>query len=245
MKTKKRKREEPTINSNDQKLKLISENKYNATAKKRLRQNTYDPCKCPPGMCGEDCPCSGVRFECHPHRCSCRSDCANMRIQNNKCVPVLQFLTKNTGWGIKANIFIKKGTFVFSYVGELVKETTYKTRLRTIYKDHDQYYAMHLDKGYVIDAHKMGNDSRFVNHSCEPNCEAQKWTVNGFPCIGIFAAKDIDRGEEITYDYNFKSYSQPQECSCGAKNCRGRIGIKVQPLNKKNVIFRRMFICVV
>ena len=47
---------------------------------------------------------------------------------------------------------------------------------------------------------------RFINHSCEPNCETQKWLVQGELAIGLFAQKDILAGEELTFDYNFERY---------------------------------------
>ena len=71
-----------------------------------------------------------------------------------------------------------------------------------------------------------GSIARFVNHSCEPNCTMQKWTVNGEPHMGLFAGKDgIMTGDELTYDYNFAPFStkNTQKCLCGAKNCRGSL----------------------
>lgn len=52
--------------------------------------------------------------------------------------------------------------------------------------------------------------ARFVNHSCEPNCEIQKWSVNGRFRMGLFAQRDIEPGEELTYDYNFSLFN-PEE----------------------------------
>lgn len=48
---------------------------------------------------------------------------------------------------------------------------------------------------------------RFVNHSCEPNCEMQKWSVNGLFRMALFALRDIEAGEELTYDYNFALFN--------------------------------------
>lgn len=72
----------------------------------------------------------------------------------------------------------------------------------------------------------MGGDGRFVNHSCEPNCEMQKWSVHGLPRMALFASRDIKPGEELTYDYNFALFnpSEGQECRCGSSGCRGVIG---------------------
>lgn len=46
----------------------------------------------------------------------------------------------------------------------------------------------------IIDAGPKGNEARFMNHSCQPNCETQKWTVNGDTRVGLFALKDITAG---------------------------------------------------
>jgi SET domain-containing protein len=59
----------------------------------------------------------------------------------------------------------------------------------------------------IVDATKKGSVARFVNHSCEPNCEMVMWLVNGRPRMALFAKKDgngIEVGDELTYDYNFE-----------------------------------------
>lgn len=94
------------------------------------------------------------------------------------------------------------------------------------YANDTHHYCLHLDGGLVIDGHRMGGDGRFVNHSCEPNCEMQKWSVHGLPRMALFASRDIKPGEELTYDYNFALFnpSEGQECRCGSSACRGVIG---------------------
>jgi hypothetical protein len=52
----------------------------------------------------------------------------------------------------------------------------------------------------------QGALGRFINHSCDPNCETQKWVVRGELAIGLFALRDIAAGEELTFDYNFERY---------------------------------------
>lgn len=53
----------------------------------------------------------------------------------------------------------------------------------------------------MIDPTSKGNLARFINHSCEPNCITEKWNVLGEVCIGIFAIRDINEDEELTFDY--------------------------------------------
>ena len=57
----------------------------------------------------------------------------------------------------------------------------------------------------VIDAKHKGNKARFINHSCQPNCETQKWLIDGETSVCIFSLCDISVGEELTYDYHLQS----------------------------------------
>lgn len=89
---------------------------------------------------------------------------------------------------------------------------------------------MLFDQNMIIDATR-GSIARFVNHSCEPNCRMEKWTVGGKPRMALFAGEQgIMTGDELTYDYNFDPFSQKnvQECRCGAKKCRGVLGPKTK-----------------
>lgn len=84
---------------------------------------------------------------------------------------------------------------------------------------------MALKSNAIIDATKKGNISRFINHSCDPNAETQKWTVNGELRVGFFSRKDIKAFDEITFDYQYQRYGkEAQKCYCDASNCRGWIG---------------------
>lgn len=84
---------------------------------------------------------------------------------------------------------------------------------------------MALRSDEIIDATQKGNVTRFINHSCEPNCETQKWTVNGDLRIGFFTLRNLQAGEEITFDYQFQRYGRKaQKCYCGTPSCRGYIG---------------------
>lgn len=67
--------------------------------------------------------------------------------------------------------------------------------------------------------------SRFFNHSCDPNCETQKWTVNGELRIGFFTRRPVQPNEELTFDYQFQTVGKKsQKCYCGSQNCRGFLG---------------------
>ncbi|KAH8742114.1 protein with 4 PHD domains plus a SET domain and associated cysteine cluster at the C-terminus [Cryptosporidium ryanae] len=105
------------------------------------------------------------------------------------------------------------------------------------------WYCMEIGDDYIIDSTRMGNISRLINHSCEPNCVAQKWIVGNEYRIGIFSLRDINPNEELTYDYSFTAYDVGFECKCNTKKCKGRIG--AENLNDKNIelIRKRNILC--
>ena len=187
-------------------------------------------CKCDVG-CGENCLNRMVYTECSPSNCPTREKCRNQKIQKHDIAPgVERFMTENKGWGVRTKLPIEKGTYILEYVGEVVTEREFKERMATIYLNDTHHYCLHLDGGLVIDGQRMGSDCRFVNHSCEPNCEMQKWSVNGLSRMALFAKHNIAAGEELTYDYNFSLFnpSEGQPCRCNTPNCRGVIGGKSQ-----------------
>lgn len=110
------------------------------------------------------------------------------------------------------------------YMGEILDETEYLRR-RTFYAESGQthYYFMQIGNGEVIDACRMGNAGRFMNHSCDPNCETQKWLVKGDLRVGFFTTRTVQAGEELTFNYNFQT-EKPIRCFCGSINCTGSIG---------------------
>ncbi|XP_071489569.1 uncharacterized protein [Diadema antillarum] len=181
--------------------------------------------------CGEDCLNRLIQHECNVNSCPCGDQCSNQVIQRHQWSPGLQrFLTENRGWGLRATQDIKSGFFIIEYLGEVISVKELWKRALDDYQYQKHHYCLNLDGGMVIDGYRYGNEARFVNHSCNPNCEMQKWTVNGMYRIGMFALRDIEPGEELTYDYNFHSFNMEtqQECNCGHRTCRGYIGGKAQ-----------------
>lgn len=112
---------------------------------------------------------------------------------------------------------IKKGDFILEYVGELINnEEMLKRR-----KANDQQYMFQLTKNVTIDAMKYGNYSRYINHSCNPNCEAIIWRVNNKKRVGIFALNKINAYNELTMDYEYQKNTTPRvKCLCKSSNCR-------------------------
>ena len=70
---------------------------------------------------------------------------------------------------------------------------------------------------------------RFINHSCQPNLETQKWIVDKRTRIGLFAVCDIPTGVELTFDYQLDTLGHVKmKCHCGAPNCSGFLGEKAK-----------------
>lgn len=113
------------------------------------------------------------------------------------------------------------------YIGEIYNITSsYGKKKLEEYKSKNCTYLMSLSDNEVIDPTYKGNLARFINHSCDPNCLTQKWYVLGEQCIGIFTLRDINEGEELTFNYNFDIYKTTfQKCLCGSANCRGYLGV--------------------
>ena len=99
-------------------------------------------------------------------------------------------------------------------------------------------YVMSLIHGTVIDSTVKGNWARFINHSCEPTCAAEKWLVNGEHRMGLFPKRDLVPGEEITIDYRFETFGTvdlaSEKCYCGAPTCRGTISVRNNQTSTNN-----------
>ncbi|EEE68776.1 hypothetical protein OsJ_27487 [Oryza sativa Japonica Group] len=122
--------------------------------------------------------------------------------------------TQYCGWGSRALEAIEKDDFVIEFVGEVIDDETCEERLEDMRRRGDKnFYMCKVKKDFVIDATFKGNDCRFFNHSCEPNCQLQKWQVNGKTRLGVFASKAIEVGEPLTYDYSFRLLK------CITQNC--------------------------
>jgi SET domain-containing protein len=123
------------------------------------------------------------------------------------------------GRGVYAGELIRKGTRIIEYTGQRVPE-------REVVEDKNDPHTFYfgLDNGEVIDPEIGGNVARWINHSCDPNCES----IDEDGRIFIYAVRKIEPGEELSYDYalqidepiNRKSKKQYQ-CFCGSPDCRG------------------------
>jgi SET domain-containing protein len=128
------------------------------------------------------------------------------------------------GKGVYAIRPIKAGDTVLEYKGEII---TWKKAQRLHPHDPNQpnhTFYFHLDDGHVIDAKYRGNSARWINHSCEPNLEANQEGYRVF----LTALRDIKVGEELSYDYGLmidgrktQKLKKEYACLCSAANCRG------------------------
>eukprot|EP01125_Pyxidicula_operculata_P021050 TRINITY_DN796_c0_g1_i4.p1 TRINITY_DN796_c0_g1~~TRINITY_DN796_c0_g1_i4.p1 ORF type:complete len:367 (-),score=53.23 TRINITY_DN796_c0_g1_i4:8-1108(-) len=132
----------------------------------------------------------------------------------------------NKGFGVITKQDISAGQLVIEYVGEVMKIDRWFDRLDEEVDTKKNFYFIAIDANVGIDASAKGNIARFINHSCDPNCITEKWTVNGEWRLGIFANRDIPKGTEVTYDYQFELFGQKmQKCLCQSRNCKGVIGV--------------------
>jgi uncharacterized protein len=117
--------------------------------------------------------------------------------------------------GCYTTIPIKEGTHIVEYLGDILTLEEADER----YPEQEETYLFGLEDGkHVIDGK---NVAAFINHSCDPNCETDE--INGH--VWIIALRDIEAGEELTYDYNLYDGEDDDlsPCACGTKNCRGTL----------------------
>ncbi|CAE6464064.1 unnamed protein product [Rhizoctonia solani] len=138
--------------------------------------------------------------------------------------------TEKKGLGLRAAAPLKKDDFVYEYVGDVVNEAVLRKRMREYAEEGIQhFYFMMLQREQYIDATKRGGKGRFANHSCNPNCYVAKWVVGKRIRMGVFAKRNIEENEELTFNYNVDRYGHdPQKCYCGESNCAGFLGGKTQ-----------------
>ncbi|XP_039069191.1 histone-lysine N-methyltransferase ASHH2-like [Hibiscus syriacus] len=187
-------------------------------------------CKRPPDGklgCGDECLNRMLNIECVKGTCPCGDLCSNQQFQKRKYAKMKWDRFGKKGFGLRMQENISAGHFLIEYVGEVLDMQAYEARQKE-YASRGQrhFYFMTLNGSEVIDAYVKGNLGRFINHSCDPNCRTEKWMVNGEICIGLFTLRDITKGEEVTFDYNYVRVfgAAAKKCHCGSPHCRGYIG---------------------
>ena len=130
------------------------------------------------------------------------------------------------GKGVFALQDLAEGETIIEYVGEVISWEEAQDRHPHDPSDPNHTFYFHVNEDKVIDALHGGNSSRWINHSCDPNCEADEENDRIF----IKALRNIRAGEELNYDYGLiidEPYTPKllaeYPCWCGAKNCRGTL----------------------
>ena len=156
-------------------------------------------------------------------------------------------------YGLFTTSPIARNRSIIEYVGEIIpshladiREQTAERRQQALHSSMNTLatattsnaipqidsYFFRIDEDWVIDATRHGNLSRFINHSCDPNCFARVITPHKHACtdlptpkqIVFFSRRNIRAGEEILYDYQFPMETDEAkriQCKCGASNCKG------------------------
>ncbi|KAF2171388.1 hypothetical protein M409DRAFT_50834 [Zasmidium cellare ATCC 36951] len=194
-------------------------------------------------------------YECN-HNCKCGPRCKSRVVQKGRKVPLTIFKTENRGWGVYCNEDLMAGEFIDTYLGEVITDTEADRRETESGKMKNSYFFS-LDKFstehdgeiepedcFIVDGQYMGGPTRFINHSCEPNCKQYvvSFNKNDFKLynLAFFAYENIRAGTELTFDYfdldeveedeairrREEAEKDPENkdkvrCNCGTVKCRG------------------------
>lgn len=205
-------------------------------------------------------------FECNG-KCNCGVNCKNRLVQHGRKVPLEIFKTESRGWGkyslsisksrltcvlgLRCLADLKEGQFIDTYRGEVITHEEANTR-EAATGSGKASYLYSLDKfaeerNYteeqilVVDGQYMGGPSRFINHSCDPNCRQFTVSLNHADDriyeLAFFALEDIPAGTELTFNYTDneddepvtdeevrkradEAGKEPTRCLCGAETCK-------------------------
>jgi len=150
--------------------------------------------------------------------CKGGMNCPNKRIQTGLWKKMEGKETQGSGNGLFAMEDVKKGDYIIEYVGRIVYEE----------QDNNVYGMKISDMDLWIDPTSTGCPAKYMNHSCEPNCNLEQWAVDGLPRMCFFAIEDIKSGEELTFDYNWELKAvnndmfvkSATKCKCEKPKCR-------------------------
>ncbi len=129
------------------------------------------------------------------------------------------------GKGAFAHIDIPAGTRIIEYTGEIITHEEADERYDDAAMHRHHTFLFAVDEDTVIDGANSDNPAKYINHSCDPNCEP---VVEG-KRIFIDALRDIKKGEELFYDYAYERDHDGSDdeslyhCLCGSPKCRGTI----------------------
>ncbi|KAL7047716.1 hypothetical protein ACKWTF_003086 [Chironomus riparius] len=197
---------------------------------KKIGEHSLETCDCnsnDASPCGKNSNCINMllNFECDK-KCPSGIKCQNQKLRNRENSEIKIVKTKSRGFGAVCVNDIEPDTFIIEYVGELIDNAELNRRMDgKIKRKEREFYFLTVESDLFVDAEFYANKSRFLNHSCDPNCETRKVTVDGNTRIGIFSKKFIQAGTELTFDYQMQFVSNLKtNCYCESVNCTGLIG---------------------
>lgn len=189
------------------------------------KRTSTSPCVCI-GRCDPtECLNAHTMYQCYDDICAVKGDCGNrlfasmLRETSNPRneIPGRVDVFFGQGLGLRATRRLPEGSFVGEYVGEITPDNKVPKHTNS------NTYLMDLVPGFVIDARSVGNLTRFMNHSCRPNCAVQKWIVEKRWCIGIFTSVDVAEGDQLTFNYRLqlkRNHSPADKFKCQCDHCR-------------------------
>jgi len=186
-------------------------------------------------------------FECNS-TCRCEpSRCFNRIVQIGPHPHLKISKVNEKGYGLFCTAELKKGEFVCEYAGEIIDQTIAKERfdVQTAKNKSNyililrEYSGKNLTCKTIVDPTVVGNIGRYCNHSCEPNLVMVPVRIHTLiPHLALFAAKPIEQGEELCFDYgdpgsggehnqlieqniDNEQLKRRTRCYCGSIQCRG------------------------
>ena len=172
-------------------------------------------------------------FECNDS-CQCSVECGNRVVQKGP-VEGLQVRDCDKGFGLFVTCLIPSGTFICEYAGEIITPNQAAVRHDSNKLQGKSNYIFYLREMSgtkptvtIIDPSVFGNIGRYINHSCDPNCQILPVRCGSpIPKLAIFACRDISPYEEVTFHYgssddrSLLSETDLTRCLCKAKSCSG------------------------
>lgn len=173
-----------------------------------------------------------IIYECN-ETCQCPKICLNKLVQFGPCdgLKIQNFDPK--GYGLITTKNLSQGTFICEYAGEILTKTE---AIRRDQLKNSMNYILCLNEissdlisnkiQTFIDPSMKGNIGRYLNHSCDPNCEIISVRIDSIiPKIAIFTKRDVSEDEELTFsygnvDHNLIDENNKKFCHCGAQNCK-------------------------
>lgn len=184
----------------------------------RIRYKNED---IPSYECNDNCKCTG-------------SLCGNRLIQfgPRKDLSVQKCENDLKGLGLFTNKEVENGNLICQYAGEIITEDEAAQRYKFYQNNNEDNYIFCIKENFggrilktFIDPTNYGNIGRYINHSCDANCNLYIFRINStMPILGVFANQDLPLNTEITYDYGNETdgteITARKKCSCMSINCR-------------------------